>query len=115
MSCAKTAFALLLYRVILGGRWTKIAALSFIGAWAAFSLFTPAFQCPFPRPWVFEPAQCLIHGKLLYPIIAFNCITGIELSLWVVPSIWGLRMPIKGPDSGCDLFLLESMVRTRLQ
>lgn len=91
MVCAKAAFALLSERIVPTEKYTKTVAWSSIGAWAVFSLFALALQCPFPHPWVFEPAQCSTHGRLLYPIIAFNAITDIGLSLWVIPCVWGLR------------------------
>ena len=92
MLCAKTAFILLLDRVAPGKRSIKMVALSSVAAWATFCLFALLFQCPFPRPWVFEPAQCPTHGRLLYPIVIFNALTDIGLSLWIVPNVWGLQM-----------------------
>lgn len=92
MFSAKVAFALLLDRVALRDQWAKIATITAITAWTVFSLFTFAFQCPFPHPWVFELEKCSTHGNLLYSVVLLNAITDVLLAFWVVPTIWKLRL-----------------------
>ena len=92
MLSAKTSMALLSDRVAPRNVWAKASALTSFAAWAVFSLFALAFQCPLPRPWVFQPAQCPSHGNLLYPIIAINALTDVILALWIIPIVWKLRM-----------------------
>jgi len=92
MFSAKTAIALLSDRVAPRKRRDKISTLTCIAAWTIFSLFALAFQCPFPQPWVFQPAQCPTQGKLLYPIVVFNAIIDVFLALWIVPTVWKLQM-----------------------
>jgi len=92
MTSSKTAIALLSDRVAPRLPWTKISTLISIIAWAIFSFFALAFQCPIPQPWVFQPDQCPTHGRLLYPIIVFNILSDVFLALWIVPTVWKLRM-----------------------
>ena len=92
MTFSKTAIALLSDRVAPRLPWTKISTLISIITWAIFSFFALAFQCPFPQPWVFQPDQCPTHGRLLYPIIVFNILSDVFLALWIVPTVWKLRM-----------------------
>lgn len=109
MFSAKTAVALLSDRVAPRKSWVKISTLTSIAAWTVFSFVTLAFQCPFPQPWVFQPAQCPTHGKLLYPIIVFNAFTDVFLALWIVPTVWKLRMAWR--DRVLVIFLFGLRIR----
>ena len=108
MLSTKVAFALLLDRVAPMDRWAKVITLSAV-AWAVFSLFALAFQCPLPHPWVFEPAKCPTHGKLLYAIVSLNALTDVALSLWIVPIAWHLRIDRAGRGLVIILFGLKTM------
>lgn len=61
-------------------------------AWTLFALFTIAFQCGLPHPWVFSRKRCTAGGNLYYPVIVLNILTDAFLALFFLPVIWRLRM-----------------------
>ena len=96
MASAKMSVAMLLDRIVTYSRRAAWFSYSAITAWALFSLFAVAFGCSLPNPWDLLFSQCSTHGaKLLYPIIIFNILTDVMLSIWVIPYVWVLKMEAK--------------------
>ncbi|KAF2503218.1 hypothetical protein BU16DRAFT_588866 [Lophium mytilinum] len=60
--------------------------------WILFSVFTVAFQCGFPSPWVFSKSKCTAGGNLYYIVIVLNIITDAIISTFFLPVVWKLQM-----------------------
>ncbi|OCL02500.1 hypothetical protein AOQ84DRAFT_422669 [Glonium stellatum] len=94
MACAKTCAVLLSDGIAPQDRRQFYAMLSIMGIWALFSILAVSFQCQLPYPWVFVPSKCSTHGNLQYPVIIGNLLTDALLAVWILPTIWKLRMDL---------------------
>ena len=95
MACAKVSVVQLIMR--LSQRRSKIHTACRImnGAitlWTLFSIFSLAFQCEMPKPWVYAPQRCVGSGAVWYPIVLINLLTDAVLSFLFAPVLWKLIM-----------------------
>lgn len=60
--------------------------------WTVFSVFTIAFQCGLPQPWIFLLDKCAANGRLWYVILALDAATDVVLATFFLPVIWRLQM-----------------------
>ena len=92
MAAAKMSFVMLYKRIAPSSRHSYYGLLMAVSFFTVFGLFTSAFQCPLPHPWVFEPAHCSSHGPLQYLLIVLNIVTDAMLAVGFLPTIWTLNM-----------------------
>ncbi|KAK3650388.1 hypothetical protein LTR56_006367 [Elasticomyces elasticus] len=78
-------------------------------AWALFALFSSAFQCGLPEPWVYTPWRCH-HGGLVYAVLALNILTDACLAVLLVPTVWRLQMKRTLRISVCVFFASRILV-----
>lgn len=63
----------------------------FLTCWAIFSFPAIAFQCGPPLPWLYIPSRCE-HGALWYPVLVFNILTDLWLSVCAWSSLPELQI-----------------------
>ncbi|KAF2761966.1 hypothetical protein EJ05DRAFT_482769 [Pseudovirgaria hyperparasitica] len=71
--------------------WSRVLSAAIV-IWTVFSVFTIAFQCGFPDPWIQSHDRCAAHGSLYYAIISLNIATDGFLAFFFIPAIWKLQM-----------------------
>lgn len=57
-----------------------------------FSEFAIAFQCDFPRPYIYTPSHCVGNGAMYYTTNALNIITDLPLSLIAIYMMWRVQL-----------------------
>lgn len=78
----------------------------FIACWAAFSIPAIAFQCGPPLPWLYIPARCH-NGSLWYPVLVFNILTDLWLSVCAWSSLPELQIGQRQRQVITGLFALR--------
>ncbi|KAF1970897.1 hypothetical protein BU23DRAFT_600631 [Bimuria novae-zelandiae CBS 107.79] len=89
---AKVSFLQLCERVAPRKPKEYNIVFSMVTFWGVFAMFAIAFQCGLPKPWMFDPSNCVTKGIMYYPVIIMNILTDIVLGTWILPTLWHLLM-----------------------
>jgi len=59
--------------------------------WTLFAIFSLAFQCGLPSPWLYVPSQCH-DGAFEYIVVVLNVLSDLYLAIFFIPTVWSLQM-----------------------
>lgn len=95
MAACKMSVALFYHRIVRGttqesSTMKLLLPLGLI--YGIAGMFLVAFQCDPPQTWALESGSCSSGRRMHYGAIALNILTDVLLAVWIVPTIWTLKV-----------------------